>query len=452
MLDAGTVVGVTESVCPVCLSRITARRVELGGEVRLVKDCPKHGRFSAVIWRGEPAITSWRRTKIPTREFTVATSGDKGCPYDCGLCAEHNQRTCTALIEITQRCDLMCPLCFAKASPRGDDPDQGVIAAMLDTVMESSGGSNIQFSGGEPTVREDLPQLIAMAKAKGFAFVQVNTHGLRFAREDGYAKRLKEAGLDSVFLQFDGTRDEHYLALRGKALAGEKMRAVRAMTEAGIGVVLVPVVKPGVNVDDLGEIVRFAAEHAPGVRGVHLQPVSYFGRYPVTPADADRVSLPELMRALQEQTGGQVDASHFQPPGCEHEQCSFSAKYLVMPGGDLRVLSPRRESCCAKPRDAALGAKKAIAQVAGQWVSPEQSGETGCACEKSGPLDMGEFLARAATHVLTISAMAFQDAWTLDLERLKGCCIHVVTRDGRMVPFCAYNLTAMDGRPLYRGA
>lgn len=451
MPEAEAVVGHTESVCPVCLKRIAARRVVVNGEVRLVKDCPEHGRFSAVIWRGEPKITAWRRAKIPTREFKPATAEDRGCPYDCGLCGEHNQRTCTALIEVTRRCDLMCPLCFAQAGGKGGDPSLEVIGGILDRVMELSGPSNIQLSGGEPTVRGDLPEIIALVKARGFGFVQLNTHGLRFARESGYAARLKESGLDSVFLQFDGVSDGPCLALRGKPLVEEKFRAVDALCEAGVGVVLVPVLKPGVNDRQLGDIIRFAAGRSPGVRGVHFQPVSYFGRYFEAPGDEDRITLPEVMRALEKQTAGQVRSSHFHPPGCEHELCSFSAKYLVMPGGALRVLSPERGTCCSEPEDAALGARRAMAQVAGQWVNPAAGRNAACCCETDGPLDIGEFLNRAASHVMTISAMAFQDAWTLDLERLRGCCIHVATGDGRLVPFCVYNLTSMHGRSLYRG-
>lgn len=436
----------TESLCPVCLKKIPARRVVSGGEARISKECPEHGKFSAPFWRGEPAFDQWSRPKIPSTP-PVTTDGRKGCPFDCGLCPDHNQHTCTTLVEITWRCDLSCKVCFASAGkPVAEDPSLTELDILLKKVRETAGPCNLQLSGGEPAMREDLPIIAGMAKRNGFPFVQVNTNGLRLGREKGLAAKWAEGGVDSVFLQFDGTRDDIYTTIRGGRLLENKIRAIESLTEAGIGIVLVPTVIPGVNDNNLGDILKLAISHSPGIRGVHFQPVSYFGRYPDDPTDSMRITLPEIMTALEDQTGALVHKTDFMPPGCEHSLCSFHANYLVNKDGSLKKLSAKKEGCCS-PSPASEGADKSKAFVRRQWAGPEETETKG----DNEPLDdLDRFLNRAKTHILALSGMAFQDAWTLDLDRLKGCCIHVASPEGKLIPFCAYNLTAKNGSTLYR--
>ncbi|WP_272700706.1 radical SAM (seleno)protein TrsS [Desulfovibrio sp. Fe33] len=447
------------SVCPVCLRPIPAVHETVGDETFLVKSCPEHGEFRVVVWRGEPSFSGWARPKVPSSPRTPFTSVERGCPLDCGLCDAHRQHTCTALLEVTWRCDLGCPVCFASSGRQApSDPSLAELGRLFDRVELASGHCNIQLSGGEPTVREDLTDIIRLGKEKGFPFIQLNTNGLRLAHEPGFADRLAEAGLDSVFLQFDGTRDDIYETLRGRSLFNTKLKALDALAAAGVGVILVPTLVPGVNDDDLGDILRLAVERSPAVRGVHFQPVSYFGRYPKRPDDAERITLPEIMRGLEIQTGGMLKAADFSPPGCEHAFCSFHANYVVTEEGGLTRLSSGG-SCGCTPRPASEGADAAKAFVKRQWAAPDkrlpmafdgaQAGTTSGDGEPADALDA--FIRRAATHTLAVSAMAFQDCWTLDLERLKGCCIHEVSPDGRLIPFCAYNLTSMDGETLYRG-
>ncbi|WP_432738328.1 radical SAM (seleno)protein TrsS [Maridesulfovibrio sp. FT414] len=446
MKDISFNVQATESLCPVCLKKIPARRVMNGCVARIEKQCPEHGLFSTPFWRGEPAFEGWSRPKIPSTP-PMAEEGREGCPFDCGLCAGHNQHTCTALLEITWRCDLACKVCFASAGkPVAPDPSLEELDIILRKVRSAAGPCNLQLSGGEPAVRDDLPKITALAKKHGFPFVQVNTNGMRVAREHGLAARWAEAGVDSVFLQFDGTRDDIYTEIRGKAILEDKIRAIENLTAAGIGVVLVPTVVPDVNDDNLGDILKLAISYSPGVRGIHFQPISYFGRYPQAPTDNMRITLPEIMTGLEEQSGQAIRKTDFMPPGCEHSLCSFHANYLLMEDGSLRKLSGGKEGCCS-PKPAVEGADKSKAFVRRQWAAPE----TGCACTSAEQLDdLDRFINRAKTHILAISGMAFQDAWTLDLERLKGCCIHVVSPEGKLIPFCAYNMTAMDGSTLYR--
>jgi 7,8-dihydro-6-hydroxymethylpterin dimethyltransferase len=176
------------------------------------------------------------------------------------------------------------------------------------------------------------------------------------------------------------------------------------------------------------------------------------------------------MTGLEVQSGGVVTASDFLPPGCEHALCSFSGKFMTRDDGSFVRLGSGTCDCSSKPAEA--GALKSIGVTARQWSAPsgpaDPSPKSPCTGQGAEPLagcgaeprvssspspgnDLDRFLTRARTHTFTISAMAFQDAWSLNLERLQGCCIHVAQPDGRLVPFCAFNLTARDGRSLYRG-
>ncbi|MCU0603018.1 MAG: radical SAM protein [Desulfobacterales bacterium] len=449
----------TASLCPVCLKRIPAERVARGERVELVKSCSEHGEFRAVVWNGRPGLADWQRPKTPARLRRTAREVLHGCPFDCGLCPEHRQRSCTVLLEVTRRCNLHCPLCFAESKADGEaDPGQEEIHGWFRKAWSMAPGSNIQLSGGEPTLRDDLPDIVAAGRAAGFAFIQLNTNGIRLADDGGYLKALKRAGLASVFLQFDGTEDAVHLKLRGRALAAIKGRAIDACAGQGIGVVLVPTLVPGVNTHAVGGILAAAVRMSPAVRGVHFQPVSYFGRYPPSMKDAPRFTLPEVMAAIEHQSAGVFSAADFRPPGCENAWCSFHASYVVLPDGRLRWLqSPRPPAGCCAPIPAEDGARRAMAHVARQWAgadgaapSPHRDAEAASAAHDGRTMGLDDFLDRARTHTFTVSAMAFQDAWTLDLERLRDCCIHVLDPQRGMVPFCAFNLTAADGRALYR--
>ena len=456
----------TESLCPVCLKRIKASRLLRGDEVFLVKECAEHGSFSTVIWRGKPSLAEWRRPKPPVHPELCYGSVQRGCPFDCGLCEAHEQLPCSVLLEVTGRCNLKCAVCFADSGNGAQkDPSLEEILGLLERSMAAAGPCNLQLSGGEPTLRNDLPEIVDLARWLGYAFIQVNTNGIRLARDIEYGRRLQKAGLSSVFLQFDGVDDKIHRSLRGKALREQKLRAIENCRQLGLGVVLVPTLVKGVNTDAIGAIVREALRLAPTVRGIHFQPVSYFGRFPEGSGDQERFTLPELMRALEEQTRGLVKASDFSPPGCEHAHCSCHASFMYSAEGQLRPVGANRESCClAEGEDG--GVQKTVASVSRRWslppavapicsrpLSPE--GTTGGVAgspepsRAEGPLDLDLFLREVASRSFTISAMAFQDAENLDLERLKGCCISVVAADGKLVPFCAYNLTDRQGTRLY---
>jgi uncharacterized radical SAM superfamily Fe-S cluster-containing enzyme len=444
-----------QSLCPQCLKLIPAWQEREGGDVYHVKGCPEHGLFRSLIWRGAPEFDQWRRPKIPARLDRTQHKVDRGCPFDCGLCPEHRQRTCTAILEVTQACDLGCPVCYAGSTAKSQ-PEPGLeqIAGWYRSVAQYASGCNIQLSGGEPTMRDDLPDIVAMGGEHGFEFIQVNTNGLRMGRDEPYVASLARAGLASIFLQFDGVDDRAYRHLRGRPLLAEKLAAVENCRRHGIGVVLVPTIARGVNLGQVGGILDLARELSPTVRAVHFQPMSRFGRFPSELAEEDRVTLPDLMRAIEEQTNGLFPVKSFRPPGCENSLCSFQGNFLLKPDGSVQALSLAHDGCCSpKPEPAEMGALRTISRVSRQWVAPRVDTAQGTGAdrgERDGPIALDDFIVLARQNTLAVSAMAFQDAWNLDLDRVRDCCIHVVSPQGDLVPFCLYNLTGADGRRLYR--
>ncbi|WP_041958003.1 radical SAM (seleno)protein TrsS [Sulfurospirillum arsenophilum] len=434
----------TESLCPICLCKLEAYMYDEGASTFLHKECPEHGVFKTVVWRGGTLMREWIRTKERAYIKKTITHVEKGCPFDCGLCSAHRQHTCTALIEVTTRCNLNCRFCFADAlDAKSSDPTLEQLRFQFESILKVSGKCNIQLSGGEPTVRDDLSEIIRIGVELGFPFIQVNTNGLRMANDETYVKALKEAGLSSIFLQFDGINDAIYEKLRGKALFDVKCQAIENCRKFGIGVVLVPTIVPHINVDNIGDIIRFGISRSPTVRGVHFQPVSYFGRIPEAPRDEDRITLPEVMEQICEQTDHMVSMQSMQPPGCENALCSFNGNYLIEEGS-LKPVTKR--SCCSSESEKAEeGATKAKAFVARNWSYQKQVQD-----EKLS--DWDKILSAIQNNAFSLSGMAFQDAWNVNLERIRDCCIHVSTVDGKLIPFCMYNITNMEGASLYRDA
>ena len=421
----GKVIRSTRSVCPVCLKNLPAALCrEDDGCVFLEKTCPDHGGFRTLVWQGNTDFESWLLSEPP-----MLDGEGQRCAVDCGLCGNHQAGSCCVLLEVTRRCNLRCRFCFADGGATEDDPSAEALEAAITDIVQKCGPVLLQLSGGEPTLRDDLPRLVRFAKKAGCGAVQLNTNGLRLAHDPDYAACLAEAGLDIVFLQFDGTDDEIYQTLRGASLLKEKTEAIHVCDALRLGVTLVPTVVPGVNDHALGEIVRFAVGHVPAVRGVHFQPVSYFGRHDAAPET--RYTLDRLMADLSEQAGIPADA--YLPSRCDHPLCGFHASFLLEPDGSLRPLA--RFQHASRARGAAQDNR---AYVASHWRrAPDEP-----APDLSNDMDFDAFLYRLRQRSLTLSAMAFQDAMNLNVERLRQCTLHVY-RDGAIVPFCANYLTAI---------
>lgn len=302
----------TSSLCPHCLRRVPARRITENGAVYLDKSCPEHGALKRVLlWRNFPKpYSEW------TRCAPSPGPGPDHCPDRCGLCPDHGQKTCTAIIEITGKCNLRCPVCFAAAGT-GDtpDPDLQQIARMMEMVRDKAGSCALQISGGEPTLRDDLPQIAALARSMGFDPVQVNTNGIRLARDEAYGRALVDAGVTVVYLQFDGITGSVYEQIRGADLLQLKLEAIRNCRKWKVGVILVPTLVKRVNDDQIGSIIRFAKDWIPTVKGVHFQPMTYLGRYPESPKNEDRLLLSDVLAAIEEQTQGELKVENLLPSG-----------------------------------------------------------------------------------------------------------------------------------------
>lgn len=458
----GELLGKTESLCPVCLRRIPARRVADNGNVYLEKTCPQHGDYRVVIWREDAKhYLDWTKVSErgagPLRSFAAV---DEGCPYDCGLCPEHLTRTCTMVMEVTLRCNLHCPVCFASSGKSAEnEPDIDAIRGMYDVVMEGVGACTIQISGGEPTIRDDLPQIVTLGRHAGFNHILINTNGVKIAREQGYLKHLKESGISAIYLQFDGVTDTVYRSIRGQNLLDIKKRVLDNCAREQVGVILVPTIVRGVNDHQLGGIVQFAKSWIPTVKGIHFQPVSYFGRYPHPPGDEDRMTIPDVLDALDRQTKGELRPENFVPSRCGGSHCSFSSLFVLREDGRLRATTSRLAEELVSTWG---GYKKAPEESARSFMnlhwrfSEEEPAQcnTDC-CGTSAKPRLGswnDLYRQVATYGLTVTCMPFQDVWNLDLERLQRCCGHVVTPGRRIIPFCAYYLTSSSGERLYPGS
>ena len=420
----------TRSVCPICLKNIPADLVQKEtGQIFLEKTCKEHGFYSALVWQGVMDFHLWTQYSEP-----LTGSAGKLCPGNCGICEEHETVTCCTLLEVTRRCNLNCRFCFANGGRPEGDPTLDEMKEAIRDIVRQCGQPLLQLSGGEPTLRDDLPELISFAKEAGCSYVQVNTNGIRLAEDPEYAKKLAEAGLDIVFLQFDGTKDEIYQFLRGKPLLETKKKAIQVCSDLRIGVTLVPTVVPGINDKNLGDLIAYARSMVPAVRGIHFQPVSYFGRYPHLPTDKERYTLDQLMADISDQAN--IPLESFMPSRCDHPLCGFHANFLVNPNGSLKPLSSITHS--AKSRGCAKDNREYVAR---HWMRhPQEPEPTG---NFSDEMDFDTFLYRIRHGSLTLSAMAFQDCLNLNIERLHRCSLHVYSA-GKVRPFCANYLSAIE--------
>ncbi|KNZ43428.1 radical SAM (seleno)protein TrsS [Acetobacterium bakii] len=452
----------TKSICPVCHKTISALRIQKGNKIYLHKECDLHGKFEALLWdastqggggyqqnskndiNSEECLEwqNWTTEAVNTIPAVFDTKSNHNCPHDCGLCESHQQQACCVLIEITQNCDQNCNYCFASAhSSKGksEDLSLGEIREMYASLLARNTGRsfNIQLSGGEPTMREDLPEIIRMGKEMGFPYIQLNTNGRRLATDPAYARKLHEAGLSSVFLQFDGTEEAIYENIRGKPLLELKEKAIENCAAAELGTVLVVTVVPGVNDHNLGDILRYGIKRLPFVRGIHFQPVSYFGRFPHQPLDTDRITIPQLIGKLVIQSEDKLKTNQFVPLQTGHPVCSFHGNFLIMEDGGLISLDSDPNKCgCGYNEDSIERARNYIAK---KWTYKFQR----IAEKVSKDYDYSSWdrlLAKINSHGFSITAMAFQDAWNLDLERLQKCRVQVAVKGNKLIPFCAYNI------------
>ena len=434
----GEILHETESLCPVCLKKIPARYERIDGKAYMLKTCPEHGDFKVLFWRDADMYESWMKQGIHAPAKDRGKPERLGCPYDCGLCDSHRSGTCTSILEITYRCNMNCAVCFADANAEKFEPGLEQIRNMYAAALKSNPFCSVQLSGGEPTVRDDLPEIIKLGKDMGVVHLQVNTNGIRIANDIEYLRAMKDAGLDLIYLQFDGLDDAIYREIRTRDMLDIKLRAIENCEKLGVGILLVPVVIPGVNLHRIGEIVEFAKAHIPTIKGIHFQPVSYFGRFPgEVPPDESRCGLSDVLHALCEQCP-EVKMEHFVPRKQFDPHCDFSSTYYLSEDGKLVATSRFDQNSGDSEKTDFV--EKTNKYTVKRWrFQPEKQMDT----------PLLRFAERTLTHSFCISGMGFQDVWNIDLGRLHGCCVHIINSRCEVIPFCAFHLTSEDGRRLY---
>jgi hypothetical protein len=331
--------GMTQSLCPECLALVPAKIIARDGRVYFRKRCPTHGVRDDFVCSDASQYDRMEYSlegKVPAKFGTVP---DRGCPYDCGLCSEHEQHTCVGLVEITSSCNLHCPMCYASSGPGGKHLSFEECRRAIDRLVEVEGRAEVlQLSGGEPTIHPEFVRILEYACSQAIDLVMINTNGVRFAHDPEFTEsvaRFKHRL--EVYLQFDGFSDDTSVRLRGESLTETKLRAIDVFGRHGIRVILVCTLQGGVNEHEIGAIVQFALER-PWITGVSFQPATYSGRH-VLPGDLERrVTFPDVVRGVAEQTGGLFREDDFMPLPCAHPNC-HSLTYAYRSGGAVVPLS-----------------------------------------------------------------------------------------------------------------
>jgi uncharacterized radical SAM superfamily Fe-S cluster-containing enzyme len=450
----------TRSICPVCHRVIDADVYEANGAVWMEKQCAEHGTFKDLVWTDYDLYKQFQANDIAGARScgTTATEPDKECPFVCGLCTQHASDTVLGVIDVTTRCNLSCPTCFAKNVDDTAEPDLSheEIKAIIDNFAANTNASGLQFSGGEPTLRNDLPALIKYARTK-FGHVEVNTNGVKMAESAEFCNAMEAAGLSVVYLQFDGVTDEPYKKLRGRNLLDVKLKAIKNHRTAGPkpAIVLVPTIVKGVNDDQIGDIIRFAVENSDIIRGVNFQPVSFCGRTP--PNRNQRITVSDVIHKVEDQTGV-LRTGDFYPPsvmsvllgtlGNAEVGCHFSCgalSYLVLTKdeNEKKVEPITKYVDMERLAEAYKRSGKITPLTALRTFHPSLLKDLFVSFIKSRDY---EDLSDLHFNLLFIGAMHFMDPYNFDCARVRNCVVHYGLPDGRIIPFCAYNNLHRTGK------
>jgi 7,8-dihydro-6-hydroxymethylpterin dimethyltransferase len=439
--------GRTASICPRCRRVLDAELIERDGKVVLARTCPEHGRIEAVVYGDATRYQAIQRFDKPgDRPLERQTPVARGCPHDCGICPEHRQHTCLGIIEVNTSCNLDCPICFADSGTghqeHGFTLSLERVESMLDAFVRAEGEpESVQISGGEPSIHPQVLDILAAAKDRGIKLVMLNTNGIRLARDPRFAPALAEIGVH-VYLQFDGFDDATQVAIRGRSLTEEKLRALERCADAGVSVSLAAAVERGMNEHEVGPIVRFGVEH-PAVTGAFFQPVTHSGRFRADSNPLDKLTNPDVIAAICEQLPEWFRDDDFVPVPCCSPTCR-SATFALYDGEDLvplpRLVEVERYLDYVTNRAVPdLDVREALE---GLWSAKAAGGSDPVAerlecvaCATGMPPELREVAARGFMLVV----QDFQDPYTLDVEKLRKCCVSEIAPDGRLIPFCAYN-------------
>ena len=478
----------TQSLCPECGKVIAATIREKDGKAVMEKSCADHGHFEDTIWSDARMYLEVEKYAVDGIgiENPCITKEKPDCPADCGLCKIHLTHTVLANLDLTNRCNLTCPVCFANANASGYvfEPTRQEVCKMMAVLRAERPVpcSAIQFAGGEPTIHPEFLDIIRDAKKLGFSQIQVATNGIKLAESQEFTQAMRDAGMHTVYLQFDGMSDEIYRKMRGYDLLDVKLRAVQhiqACTGRKMTVCLVPTVVNGVNDHDLGNIVRYAIKNIDVVHAVNFQPVAFSGRISKHELARQRFTLTDLAQRLHEQLGFVSPEDFYAVPAMSffsdlisilknkpritfstHPHCGIGTfvfvdkkdpghvvpvthfvrvKQLIEDAGKLAEDLTRNKASFVTRAKEGL---KFYSSLEERYVIKENLPPGLDIVKMIKPLFASgdkKALAKFTWNALMIGGMHFQDSYNYDIERVKRCCIHYVVPDGRIIPFCAYN-------------
>jgi len=474
----------TQSLCPECNKVIPALKMQEDGKVVMKKRCPEHGDFKDTLYSDVRFFLKMEQWHFGDNRGVMnpAIPNATKCPSQCGLCNMHTSHTGLANIDLTNRCNLTCPVCFANANNSGYlyEPSLEQLRKMLKTLrdMKPVACRSVQFSGGEPTVYPHFLEAVKMAKEMGFSHIQVATNGILFNDID-FAQKAKEAGLHTLYLQWDGVNDEIYKRTRGEKLWEIKQKTVENCGKVGLKVVFVPTIVKGYNDNQIGNIVRYAIEHIDVISGISFQPVTFTGRISRKELEARRFTLSDLARCVAEQTGYTDDLEDWFPISCSasfsrllsslrgeettqltcHPHCSVGT-YLYVDENknvtpitrfvDVGSMLKAMDMLSRKINKQSTFSKfitevKALKELRKYFY--ENKAPKGLTFEKfllslQGIVDKkvgrGE-LGVKTYKALLVAGMHFMDSYDYDIERVKRCIIHYSAPNGLIYPFCTYN-------------
>jgi uncharacterized radical SAM superfamily Fe-S cluster-containing enzyme len=440
------------TICSTCFRKLEGKIVFEDGRVLLLKHCPTHGPERVLMADDVDYYRRCREVFIKAPEMPVRynTPVKYGCPYDCGLCTDHEQHSCLSLVEICDFCNLNCPICYASSGPdRHSFRTLPQIERMLDAVVANEGEPDVvQISGGEPTLHPDFFTILDMAKARPIRHLMLNTNGLKIAESEAFTERLASYMPDfEIYLQFDSFEKDPLLALRGVDLRATRMKALERLNRHRLSTTLVVTLKKGLNDHEVGRIIDFALEQ-PCVRGVTLQPVQHAGRADGFDPSRDRLTLTEVRRKILEQT------TVFRPEDVIPVPChpdSLAMAYALKVDGRVTpltglidpdiLINGGRNTIVFEQDDQLRGA---LVKLFATNHSPQSGANTlrdllCCIPRLAAPDSLGY------ENVFRVLIMQFIDAHAFDVRSVKKSCVHIVhPDDGRLIPFDTYNLFYRD--------
>jgi uncharacterized radical SAM superfamily Fe-S cluster-containing enzyme len=443
---------VAVSICTTCYRKIEAKIVFMDDKVFMLKHCPKHGNEKVLI---ADDVDYYRRCreifiKPPEMPQHYNTPVKWGCPYDCGLCSDHEQHSCLSLIEICDYCNLRCPVCYAESGPERESfRSLAQIERMLDAVVRNEGRPDVvQISGGEPTMHPDFFKVLDLAKQRPIRHLMVNTNGVRIAQDEQFVRQLAGYMPDfELYLQFDSFEREPLMQLRGADLRSVRLRAIDRLNQYAISTTLVVTLKKGLNDGEIGRTIDYALQQ-PCVRGVTFQPIQNAGRNHDFDPARDRLTLTEVRRRILEQ------GSVFQPEDLIPVPChpdSLAMAYALKIAGkvvpltgliDPKVLIEGGRNTIVYEQDDAV--REGIFKLFATNHSP-QSGAGSlrellcCMPTIKAPMELGY------ENIFRVLIMQFIDAHAFDVRSVKKSCVHIVHPDAlRLIPFDTYNLFYRD--------